>query len=659
MAQAPLTHHPITLRPLAIYFEENVVMLVPQVSIRSNADLRQIEARPLSDYLQGLESTYEALRRGMEMAPERVAIYQLREGTAEETPLEISFAQLFTRITQAANAFHSVGVGKDDTVSLLMPLLPQTQYALWGAEAAGIACPINPLLEPHQLRQILRAAETKVLVTVGPAPGIDIWEKVEAIRADIPSLKTIFQVRLHPQSAPPNEALGIHDFDRTLAAQEGERLISGRIPRGEDIAAYFHTGGTTGTPKLAIHTHLAEVFQAWNTATLTGIAPGQVIPAGLPMFHVGGAIVCSLVPLANGAGIVMLTPSGFRNPKVIGSYWKLCERYGCHICGAVPTVLSALLNVPLGESDLQSVQLALTGGSAMPVEVAHAFEKHSGLKVIEGYGMTEVCGYSTMVPKDGPMMYGSVGYSAPYVETKTVRIDTTGAYAGDCSTDEIGVVVMRGPCAFSGYRQEEHQAQAFIAEGWVNSGDLGRIDAQGRLWITGRAKDLIIRGGHNIDPQVIEEVLHAHPAVELAAAVGQPDGYAGELPVAYVQLKPGQEGEPTLMEALQAFARERISERAAAPVRISSIETMPLTAVGKIFKPQLRQDAIRIVFEEQLQAHLEGAPFTLTVQPDARHGVLAEIILPPDAPHDSEQRITACLAPYTVRHTVRRQREGR
>ncbi len=137
------------------------------------------------------------------------------------------------------------------------------------------------------------------------------------------------------------------------------------------------------------------------------------------------------------------------------------------------------------------------------------------------------------------MRLGSVGHAVPYSRVRVVKVDADGHFERDCAVDEIGVVAMAGPGVFSGYLSEAHNRSAFVEPGWVNSGDLGRLDDDGYLWITGRAKDLIIRGGHNIDPMAIEEVLFRHPAVGLAAVVGQPDAYAGELPVAFVQLKPG------------------------------------------------------------------------------------------------------------------------
>jgi fatty-acyl-CoA synthase len=178
----------------------------------------------------------------------------------------------------------------------------------------------------------------------------------------------------------------------------------------------------------------------------------------------------------------------------------------------------------------------------------------------------------------------------PYSRTRVVRLDGDGRFLGDCAPGEIGVIAMAGPGVFSGYLSEAHNRGAFVEPGWVNSGDLGRLDEDGYLWVTGRAKDLIIRGGHNIDPMAIEEVFFRHPAVALAAVVGEPDAYAGELPVAFVQARPGATID---VAELLAFVRERTPERAAVPVQLYVVDAIPLTAVGKVFKPALRLDAAR------------------------------------------------------------------
>ena len=179
-------------------------------------------------------------------------------------------------------------------------------------------------------------------------------------------------------------------------------------------------------------------------------------------------------------------------------------------------MLGALLNVPVGNADLSSLRYAATGGSAMPTEVGRALAEKIGVPVYEGYGMTETTSYVTFPATAGDMALGSVGVVMPHCQVKTVELADDGRIVRECDVDEIGIVVMRGDNVTPGYVQEQYNQGTLLPDGWLNSGDLGRFDAEGRLWLTGRAKDLIIRGGHNIDPAEIEEALSSHPAVALS-----------------------------------------------------------------------------------------------------------------------------------------------
>jgi fatty-acyl-CoA synthase len=267
--------------------------------------------------------------------------------------------------------------------------------------------------------------------------------------------------------------------------------------------------------------------------------------------------------------------------------------------------------------------------------------------------MTETSSVHTISYPDRPLRLGSVGHALPYSRVRIVRLDADGRWLGDCAIDEIGVVAMAGPGVFSGYLSDAHNAGAFVEPGWVNSGDLGRLDEDGYLWITGRAKDLIIRGGHNIDPLAIEEVFFQHPAVALAAVVSQPDAYAGELPVAYVQLKPGVTADA---DEMLDFVRHRTPERAAVPVRLSFIDAMPLTGVGKIFKPALRLDAAqRLVSDLLADLPPPGASLQVKVDAHALHGNLISVIIAGVAP-DARERLQAQLKqrldPLQWRHDI-------
>ena len=604
-------------------------------ALRTAAEVAAFESTPYTRRI-GAQSTYEALRRGAAVDPDAVAIQFLSKADPAETPLTISHSQLFARITQAANLFHGLGVGPQDVVTVLMPLLPQAFFALFGAQAVGIANPVNPMLSAAQIGEILRAARTKVLVTIGPVPGTDIYAKVQQIKDQLPHLKTI---------------LVTPDFDAALERCPGERLTSGRDIRSDDTAGYFHTGGTTGMPKLVRHTHGNQVYQAWAMGLMLPFERSALL-FGLPLFHVGGALTQALAVLSGGGSLVVLGPAGWREPHAIPQVWKLVERYRPSVLAAVPTVLAAAIQVPMNGADIKSLRCAAAGGSAVPVAVGRAYEQ-LGLPMLEVYGMTDTSSVLTLAYPGRPLRLGSAGHPMPYSRVRIVKMGSDGKAAGDCAPNEIGVVAMAGPGVFPGYLSDEHNRDAFALPGWVNSGDLGRVDAEGYLWITGRAKDLIIRGSHNIDPVAIEEVFFQHPGVALAAVVGEPDAHAGELPVAFVQPRPG-----VALDAaeLLAFVRERTPERAAVPVQIYFTDAIPLTAVGKVFKPALRLDATQRAVGRLLAGLAPpGAEIAVDVGQHAEHG---NLIIVRVGGVDSRAReslsgqISARLDPLTTRSQI-------
>ncbi|MBL8377057.1 MAG: acyl-CoA synthetase [Burkholderiales bacterium] len=615
-------------------------------SLATATDLAAFEAVPWTERIAA-RSTFDALRLGAARDPQSAALKFLPRPDPAMEPVVVSHAAFLARVTQTANFLHRLGVGPTDVVSFLLPLVPQSFFTLFGAEAAGIANPVNPLLEAWQIAEILRAADTRVLVALGPMPGSDIWDKVERIRGELPNLKAIVVV-----GGAGDPARGIHAFDALADAEPADRLVSGRQIAPDDVAALFHTGGTTGTPKLVRHTHANQVYQAWAVGLMLRSRPGNHILFGLPLFHVGGALTQGLATFATGACAVVLGPRGWRDPDATRNVWRLVERFRPVTLGGVPTVLAAALNVPVDGADVSSLERVSGGGSAIPVAVCEAYAQRFRVPVLEVYGMTETASVHTISYADRPVRLGAVGQAVPYSRVRVVRVDGDGRAIGDCAVDEIGVVAMQGPGVFSGYVNEVHNRGAFIEPGWVNSGDLGRLDRDGYLWITGRAKDLIIRGAHNIDPQPVEEILYRHPAVALAAMVGQPDGYAGELPLAFVQLKPGATATaPDLID----FVREHTPERAAVPVDVVFIDPMPLTAVGKVYKPSLRHEAARRVVVRLLDGLAQGkVAITVAVDLDPTHGSLIKVRIAGAGAAGEELKaaVGARLAPLVMRHAV-------
>jgi fatty-acyl-CoA synthase len=273
-------------------------------SLASAADVRAFEGLP---YLERIAATsvFDAIKLGAVHNADASAIQFLPNASPEDTPAVITYGQLVARVTQAVNMFHALGVGASDVVGFLLPLLPQSFFTLFGAEAAGIANPVNPLLEAHQIAEILEAAGTKVLVALGPTEGSDIWDKVIKVRSQLKQLKAIVQV-----NGSDDEANAIYSFDALISKQPADRLVSGRQIAASDVAAYFHTGGTTGTPKLVRQTHANQVYQAWACNLMLKSPPGRSVLFGMPLYHVGGALTGTLATFSSGCCLVVLSPAG-------------------------------------------------------------------------------------------------------------------------------------------------------------------------------------------------------------------------------------------------------------------------------------------------------------------------------------------------------------
>ncbi|MDP9975295.1 fatty-acyl-CoA synthase [Variovorax paradoxus] len=581
----------------------------PTLPVRSLADIRRLEETPLEEALT-VRSTYEIFRNAGAAFGGKTALTFLRTGNPADAPIRWSYAELLARIHQTANMLHALGVGPQDAVAVLLPGCLEYHLALWGGEAAGIVQPLNPLLTDEKLVALMTAGRAKVLIAYGSDSESGMWSKAMRLRGQVPTLTTVLRVAPHDEAPGAAGALpeGVADFDALRSAQPSDRLVSGRDIAPTDIAAYFHTGGTTGAPKLARHSHGAQVFTAWASVQVAGMNDQGISINGYPLFHVAGVLPASLASLSAGMEVIIPTTSLLRNKEVLANYWKLVEKYRPTSLSAVPTVLAALANVPLNGADISSIGYCRTGAAVLSPELAARFERLFGLHVHESLGMTEMAGISTITPPgvDGPA--GCVGFALPYMRMRIVALDENGnASDRDLPLGEQGMVLFKSPNLFSGFVDPADNAKAFTADGWLATGDLGWIDGDGRLNLSGRSKDLIIRSGHNIDPKVIEDALGAHPAVQLCAAVGAPDAYAGELPVVFATLEPGASASE---EELLAFTAARVDEAPAKPRSVSIIEHMPMTNVGKIYKPELRaMAASRVVAATVAQVCGElGAP---------------------------------------------------
>jgi len=626
----------------------------PGAPVRSLQDVERLEARPLAEALP-VQSTYEIFVNSAAAFGDKTALAFLPIADPGVEPIRWSYAQLLTGIHQTANLLHHLGVGPQDAVAVLLPGCLEYHLALWGGEAAGIVQPLNPMLTDEKIAAMMTLARAKVLIAYGGEGDLGYWSKALRLRALVPTLTTVLRVAPHDEATGTTPALPPGVLDLAARRQHpGDHLVSGRRIVASDIAAYFHTGGTTGAPKLARHSHGAQVFTAWGSVQMQGIRPEDVGINGYPLFHVAGVLPGSLAALSAGVETIIPTTGLFRNREVIANYWRLVERYRCTYLSAVPTVLAALANVPLDGADIATLRYCRTGAAILAPELAARFERLFGLHIHESLGMTEMAGISTITPPGVNAPAGCVGWRLPYTQLRVVALDAQGnASDQDLPPGQPGMVLFQSPNLFSGFLDAADTAKAFTHDGWLATGDLGFVDDQGRLHLSGRSKDLIIRSGHNIDPKVIEDALGAHPAVQLCAAVGAPDAYAGELPVVYATLVPGA---PAVTEAeLLAFTAERVDEAVARPRWVQVLQTMPVTNVGKIYKPDLRQRAAC----HTVQALVDGVCGQATdglrpqVQPEGDNAVRVTVAPGPDA--DALQaRLREVLAPLplTVRVTT-------
>jgi acyl-CoA synthetase (AMP-forming)/AMP-acid ligase II len=576
--------------------------------------------------------------------------FQLLSGPATKAET-LTWTRLHARVTQAANLFRALGVGESDVVAYVLPNCTETAVTLLGAAVAGIVNPINPLLEPDQIAAILRETRAKVVVTLKAFPKTDVPQKVaEAVKL-APGVKTVLEVDLARYLAPPKSWIvrlirpknpvdhraQVRDFNAECDRQPGDRLTFADAT-ADRVAAYFHTGGTTGMPKVAQHKVSGMVYNGWLGATLM-FRDADVVMCPLPLFHVFAAYPILMSMIGSGAHVVFPTPQGYRGEGVFDNLWKLIERWKVTYLITVPTALSALMQRPIN-ANVSTLRGAFSGSAALPLELYARFEKATGVQIIEGYGLTECTCLVSCNPPEGAKKIGSVGLPLPYTHTRILQKTPEGFR--DCAVDEVGEICVANPGVFEGstYTEADKNRDLFAEGRFLRTGDLGRLDAEGYLYITGRAKDLIIRGGHNIDPALIEEALMGHPSVAFVGAIGQPDAHAGELPCAYIELV---KGAATPVSEIEAFARDRIQERAAVPKHIEILPELPKTAVGKVFKPDLRRRAIARVYDAALAE--AGIPAKVeSVVEDKKRGLVARLVR--SGPVD-EARVTSTLGQFT------------
>ncbi|MGA9856848.1 MAG: acyl-CoA synthetase [Solirubrobacteraceae bacterium] len=562
-------------------------------ALRGRSELADVESILLSE--RGLPaSTYELVTRAAGLWPDRPAVSVLPDAASFRTPFVRTFAELARDVHRAAAVLGELGVGRGEAVAVISVNCAEMLPLLLAAEAIGIYAPINPGLTAEHATELVRRAGAKVIVGSGPELDPDVWAQTRRVAADT-GARALLALR---PTAPTGEPPALEPLDGTEVAHLAERMARADDPDlpvpppvASDVASYLHTGGTTGTPKLAARTHANEVSNAWMMRANGVLGQDSVIFAALPLFHTNALVVTVLAPLIKGQHVVWGGPLGYRDRTLFENFWKIVERYRVASMSGVPTVYAVLAQVPV-DADISSLTLPVVGAAPLPPAVATAFEARTGVALCEGYGLTEGTCVSAASWPDARRP-GTVGQRLPYQQARAVDIDEMTGEWTFLPDGEVGTLVLRGPNTFAGYLVRgdcgpQLSADGKVVDGWLDTGDLASVDADGFIRLAGRAKDLIIRGGHNIDPATIEDALLKHPAVTGAAAVGRPDQHAGEVPVAYVTLSSGNS---LTSDELEAWAADHVPERAAAPKYVEIVEEIPLTAVGKPYKPELRRRA--------------------------------------------------------------------
>ena len=614
------------------------------------ADVALLEAEGPWDALDMPRTTHGRLTRVADRFGDRRAVtFQLTSGPND--PAEtLTWSEVRDEVHRTANLLRALGIGETDTVAFVLPNSIETFVTLIAGSVAGVVCPVNPLLDAEHIASILNETRAKVVVTLKSFPRTDVAQKMAKAIALAPAVETVLEVDLLRYLRPPKRWIAALMRPKNPIGHSA-RVLDFNVERmrhgtdltftpgtGDRVAALFHTGGTTGLPKVARHKFDGMTYQGYLAATLIFDETDNLM-CPLPLFHVFAAQILVNAVLTCGGHLVLPTPQGYRGDGVFDNFWKLVERHKISFIITVPTAVAALMQRPV-DADVSTVRSAISGSAPLPLELFRRFKDATGVEIMEGYGLTEATCLVSCNPLNGPKKVGSVGIPFPFTDVR-ILIHTADGVA-EQPVGEVGEICVANPGVVPGstYTQDDKNHELFHYDRYLRTGDLGRLDEDGYLWITGRAKDLIIRSGHNIDPAMIEEALAKHPDVAFTGAIGQPDQYAGELPCAYVELVDG--GNAT-SEDLVAFAAQTIPERAAHPKHVEILNELPKTAVGKVFKPDLRRRAIKRVLTLEF-AKAEIAAHVTEVVEDKSLGLVTVI----DADEADPATVSAFMDRYTL-----------
>jgi len=486
----------------------------------------------------------------------------------------LTYAEINARASQVANALREIGIKRGDKVALSCPNLPFFPIVYYGILKAGAAVvPLNVLFKPREIAYHLADSDAKAYFCFQGTPELPMGEFGFEGFKQTDSCETFILMTVNPADESPFENAP------TLAGFIGKQpnLFESELTEADETAVILYTSGTTGQPKGAELTHLNMILNARLSDTMYPRRDHDTHLIALPLFHSFGQTVQMNAAFYNRATINLLprfTPEAALSAM---------EKTDVTIFAGVPTMYWALLNYAEADRfDLakiaRNLRMCFAGGSPLPVEVLRGFEAKFNVSVLEGYGLSETSPIATF-NKVETARAGSVGFPVWGVETRVV--DESGA---DVPTGELGEIVIRGHNIMKGYYKRPEATAAAIKNGWFHSGDIGRIDADGVLYIADRVKDMILRGGYNVYPRELEEVLMTHEAVSLCAVIGVPCEENGEEIKAYIVKKP--DANHTESEIIQWCEQNIASYKY--PRFVEFRETLPLTATGKILKRELR-----------------------------------------------------------------------
>jgi long-chain acyl-CoA synthetase len=467
--------------------------------------------------------------------------------------LVLTYAQLHEAARRTSTLLASLGVEPGDRVGIMMPNVPAFPIAFYGALGAGaVTVPMNPLLKSREVGYYLGDSGAKVVLAWHTAAAEAAKGAADA-GAQAIAVETADMADLLDGSAPAEAPSGRHD---------------------DDDAVILYTSGTTGTPKGAELTHAGLVRNAELTArTLLKNSPDDVLMGCLPLFHVFG-LTCGLNASIAAAGTLTLLPR-FDAAKAL----EIINRDSVTIFEGVPTMYAALLHHPEADpAQTATLRVCVSGGASLPVEILRGFEEKFGCAILEGYGLSETSPVASFNHPDKVRKPGSIGTPIEGVQMRL--IDDEG---NDVSGGEIGEIAIRGHNVMKGYWGKPEATAEAIRDGWFRTGDMARVDEDGYYYIVDRKKDLIIRGGYNVYPREIEEVLHEHPAVAEVAVIGMPHASLGEEVGAAVALKPGATATP---EELRAFIRDKVAAYKY-PRRVWLVDALPKGPTGKILRREV------------------------------------------------------------------------